>query len=260
MGTTGEGPSFSPDERLAIWRAALNVRKEHPNFRILAGTGTPSLEETIDLTKASFDLGFDAVVVLPPYYFREASPEGLFTWFSHLIQRGVPADGALLGYHIPQVSGIALSAVLLDHLHEAHPNQFIGIKDSSGDLAHAQHTAARYGDQFTLLVGNDKLLSASLEAGAAGCITALANLLSPDLRRIWDSHQTGQSDPGAQERLTAARAVMDAYPPAASLLKALLAHLHGFSRWPVRPPLLPTSEAAEQAAMQEFAKIQAQEA
>ena len=62
FGTTGEGPSFSPAEREAIWRAALQVREQAPNFRLLAGTGTPSLTETIDLTRLAFELGYDGVV------------------------------------------------------------------------------------------------------------------------------------------------------------------------------------------------------
>jgi 4-hydroxy-tetrahydrodipicolinate synthase len=66
LGTTGEGPSFSPAERDGIWRAAMRVRQEHPDFRLLAGTGTPSLTETIDLTRLAFELGFDGVVTLPP--------------------------------------------------------------------------------------------------------------------------------------------------------------------------------------------------
>jgi 4-hydroxy-tetrahydrodipicolinate synthase len=71
LGTTGEGPSFAPEERIAIFRAALEVQQTQPAFRLLAGTGTPSLEETIILTRAAFDLGMDGVVVLPPYYFRK---------------------------------------------------------------------------------------------------------------------------------------------------------------------------------------------
>jgi dihydrodipicolinate synthase/N-acetylneuraminate lyase len=70
-----------------------------------AGTGTPSLSESIELTKLSFDLGYDGVVVLPPYYFRKATDEGLFNWFSELITKAVPANKYLLGYHIPSAAG-----------------------------------------------------------------------------------------------------------------------------------------------------------
>jgi 4-hydroxy-tetrahydrodipicolinate synthase len=92
FGTTGEGPSFSLVEREALMRAAQTYRQQLRGFRLLAGTGTPSLSESIQLTKLAFDLDYDGVVVLPPYYFRKATDEGLFNWFSELINKAVPKD------------------------------------------------------------------------------------------------------------------------------------------------------------------------
>src|SRR5512141_520011 len=92
FGTTGEGPSFSPTERETLMRAACEARDQLPGFRLIAGTGTPSLSETIELTKLAFDLGYDAALVVPPYYFRKATDEGLFNWFSELITTAVPSD------------------------------------------------------------------------------------------------------------------------------------------------------------------------
>jgi 4-hydroxy-tetrahydrodipicolinate synthase len=83
MGTTGEGPSFSPAERLQVFRAALHIRQDYPGFRLLVGTGTPSLEETIDLTRAALELGFR------PLFCRLLlqSQHGLAAWFSQVIRR-----------------------------------------------------------------------------------------------------------------------------------------------------------------------------
>src|SRR5512144_2813317 len=81
FGTTGEGPSFSAAERGEVWQIAAKWRDSRPSFRLLAGTGSPSLTETEELNRRAFDLGFDAVVSLPPYYYRKASDEGLFRWF-----------------------------------------------------------------------------------------------------------------------------------------------------------------------------------
>jgi 4-hydroxy-tetrahydrodipicolinate synthase len=237
LGTTGEGPSFAHAERVELMRVALQVRQEHPDFRLLAGTGTPSLEETVANTRAAFEMGMNGVVVLPPYYFRKASDEGLYAWFSRVLQRAVPQGGALFGYHIPGVSGVALSLDLISQLKDAFPRQFIGIKDSSGSLEHAQALGARFGSDLVVLNGNDKLLSASLQAGGSGCITALASLCSPYLRRVWEAHLRGESAPGDQAILDAGRDIMDKYPPAPPLLKALLAHKHGFPHWSVCPPL-----------------------
>ena len=248
LGTTGEGPSFSPAERLAIMQAATRVRQVLPEFRLLAGTGTPSLTETAELTRAAFDLGYDGVVVLPPYYFRTASEEGLFRWFAALLKAAVPADGALFGYHIPQVSGVGFSLDLLARLREAFPN-FVGIKDSSGDPAHAEALGERFGDDLLVLNGNDRLLTHALAHHAGGAITALANLASPFARRVWDAHQQGEAAPEAQATLNAARDALEAFPPFAPTVKALLHALHGFPRWAVRPPLLPlTDEKAAEAA------------
>ena len=265
MGTTGEGPSFTPADRLAVLRAALEVRQAHPDIRLLLGTGTPSLEETIQLTRAAFDMGVDGVVVLPPYYFRKAGDEGLFAWFGQVLRRAVPTGGALLGYHIPSLTGVPLSFDLLARLKDAYPDQFAGIKDSSADAEHARSLGWRFGADLPVFSGTDSLFSLALESGAAGCITALANLRSPDSRLVWEAFQCKGADPtaaarlaAAQSRLEAARAVMDRYPPNPPLYKALLARLHPFARWPVCPPLLPMpGELVERALAEFLAEVEA---
>lgn len=241
FGTTGEGPSFAPSERLLMLQAALEIRQVHPDFRLLLGTGTPSLEETIELTRAAFDLGADGVVVLPPYYFRKVSDDGLFAWFSQVLRDAVPVGGALFGYHIPPITGVGFSFELLRHLKDTFPDRFAGIKDSSADAQHARDLGARFGTDLLILNGTDRLFSLALQAGASGCITALGNLFSPELRKVWDAYQRGETDERAQTRLNAARTISESYPPAPPLLKMLIARWYGFPLWPVRPPLLPLS-------------------
>lgn len=248
MGTTGEGPSFSPEERYQLMRAALLVRQEHPQFRLLAGTGTPSLDESIRLTRAAFELGFDAVVTLPPYYYRNAGQEGYFLWYRRLIEQAVPRGKYLLGYHIPPVSGVPLTIELLKRLKDTFPERFAGIKDSSASAEHALELGQTFGADLLVLNGTDRLFSLALKANASGCITALANLVSPWLRQVWEAHLQGQSDAEAQARLDAARGVLEAYPPAAPFVKVILHKVHNFPQWSVRPPLLPmTPEAADRA-------------
>jgi 4-hydroxy-tetrahydrodipicolinate synthase len=237
-GTTGEGPSFSREERVSIFQVAAKTRQSIDQFTILAGTGTPSLEDTAYITKAAFDLGFDGVVVLPPYYFRKASEPGLFNWFSYLLDRAVPQDGSLLVYHIPPVTGIGFSIELLSRLKDAFPDRFAGIKDSSGDPDYARSLGARLGSDLVILNGNDRLFSLALQTGASGCITAIANLLSPMHRQIWDNFQLGEADDLLQDKLSAAREALDRYPPFPPLIKFLLSHLHGFPLWKVKPPLV----------------------
>jgi 4-hydroxy-tetrahydrodipicolinate synthase len=252
LGTTGEGPSFSSGERIAIFRAAQDYKRTHPQFRLLAGTGTPSLTETIDLTQAAFSMGFDGVVVLPPYYFRKVDDRGLLTWFGEVINKAVPSGGYLLGYHIPPVTGIPFSLDLLAKLKEAFPLKFAGIKDSSADASFARALGERFGSELLVLTGNDRLFKLALDSHAGGCITALANLYSPELRRMWDETQQLISPDQTQGQIDELRSVLDAYSPYPPILKAMLAQQHGYPLWPVRPPLVPVTEAVSIQAAREF--------
>ena len=252
FGTTGEGPSFSPMERETLMRCAREARESMPGFRLIAGTGTPSLSETIELTKLSFDLGFDGVLVVPPYYFRKATDNGLFRWFSEVIEKAVPSDGFLLGYHFPNVAGIGLSIELLARLKEHFPSQFAGIKDSSHDANLARSLGERFGSDMVVLTGTDSYLHLAMQNKAAGCITAPANILSPDLRVVWEAMNQGQDSTEAQARVKAQRDILDKYPPFPPTLKALLHRLHGFPRWSVRPPLEPILQEVEERVVQEF--------
>jgi 4-hydroxy-tetrahydrodipicolinate synthase len=252
FGTTGEGPSFSPTERETLMRAAREARESMPGFRLIAGTGTPSLSETIDLTKLAFDLGYDGVLVVPPYYFRKATDNGLFTWFSEVIQKAVPSNGYLLGYHFPNVAGIGLSIELLARLKDTFPAQFAGIKDSSHDADLARNLGEKFGSDLVVLTGTDPYLQLAMQNQAAGCITAPANILSPDLREAWDLINDGKDPSEALARVKRQRDILDKYPPFPPTLKALLHRLHGFPRWSVKAPLESISQELEELVVQEF--------
>ena len=252
LGTTGEGPSFSFDERIAILRAACKYKQLNPQFRLLAGTGTPSLTETIDITQAAFSLGCDGVVVLPPYYYRNVNEQGLFTWFSEVLNKAVPPEGFLLGYHIPPVTGIHFSLDLLARLKEAFPVKFAGIKDSSGDAIFAKALGERFGRELLVLTGNDRLFKLALDSCAGGCITALANLYSPLLRNIWDETQRSGSPVQTQLQINLLRTILESYSPYPPILKALLSQQQDFPLWAVRPPLLPVTEEIMDKAVREF--------
>lgn len=252
FGTTGEGPSLSPSERDAILLAAREVRVTYPEFRLLAGTGTPSLDETVELTHMAFERGCEGVVVLPPYYYRKVSDEGLYAWYEQVIHRAVPQDGYLLGYHIPGQTGVPLSLDLLARLKDGFPRQFAGIKDSSSDPEYAVALGARFGRDLLVLSGNDGLFLHALEYNAGGAITAMANLYSPLLRQVWDVFIQNGDGFEAQEKLNLRRRVLDRYQPFPPTIKALLARLYGFKRWSVRPPLLAISNKNEETCLQEL--------
>lgn len=242
LGTTGEGPSFSPEERVEITRAALVIRGIHPDFKLLVGTGTPSIQETCFLNKAVFDLGADGVVVLPPYFFRKVQDEGLFEWYSRVIEGSVPVGSTFLIYHIPSISGISFSLEFIERLVDRFPDRNIGIKDSSAEPEFARELGARFGGELAVFNGTDSIFDLALENGAVGCITALANLCSPDLRMVWEARRKDQIDYKARSRLEIVRGIMNRFPPNPPLYKGLIYRMYRFPFWPVRPPLLDLDE------------------
>ena len=252
FGTTGEGPSFSPAERESVWRAALKIREQFPDFKLFAGTGTPSLSETIDLTKLAFGLGFEAVITLPPYYFRKATDDGLFNWFEQVITKAVPSDGFLFGYHIPSAAGIGFSIELLSRLKDSFPSQFAGIKDSSHDESFTRTLGEIFGTDLIVFTGTDSDFTLALQNHAAGCITALANIVSPDLREIYDTFINGKDTSSLQRKVSEQRHILEKYQPFPPLLKVLLARLCYQPRWFVRPPLLDLSNADEEKVIRDF--------
>lgn len=255
FGTTGEGPSFSQREREAVMRTACAFQEQNKDFRLIAGTGTPSLSETIELTRLAFDLGYEAALVVPPYYFRNATEEGLFNWYSELIRKAVPADQYILGYHFPRVAGIGFSIELLSRLKDAFPVQFAGIKDSSQDAGLARNLGEKFGTDLVVLTGTDTYLQLAMQNQAAGCITAPANILSPGLREIWEGMRSGSDVSQAQGRLEQQRHILEQYPPFPPALKSLLHRLHGFPRWSVRAPLVEISADMEDRLVGEFTEL-----
>jgi 4-hydroxy-tetrahydrodipicolinate synthase len=255
FGTTGEGPSFSPSEREALMRTAISYREGHPEFRLIAGVGTPSLSETIELTKLAFDLGFDAALSLPPYYFRKATDDGLFNWFRELITKAVPSDQYLLGYHFPNVAGIGFSIDLLARLKDTFPAQFAGIKDSSHDAELTRNLGEKFGYDLVVLNGTDSYVQLAMQNKAAGCITAPANIISPELREVWDLIQAGKDAFAAQARVTELREILDKYPPFPPTLKVLLHRLYSLPRWHVKPPLEDISDSLAEKIAGELALV-----
>lgn len=255
FGTTGEGPSFSPSEREALMRVASAHRDQLSGFRLIAGIGTPSISETIELTKLAFDLGYDAALALPPYYFRNATDDGLFNWFSELINKAVPSDKYLLGYHFPRVAGIGFSINLLTRLKDAFPTQFAGIKDSSHDAGLARNLGEKFGYDMVALTGTDSYVQLAMQNKAAGCITAPANIISPDLRAVWDLMREGKDASQAQARVTEQREILDKYPPFPPTLKAILHRFHGLPRWSVKPPLEDMTDLLADQLAKELAEI-----
>lgn len=242
LGTTGEANSLSVGERMGLLEAMLRggVAPE----QLLPGTGVTAIPETVELTRHALDNGVNRVVMLPPFYYKGVSDDGLFAAYARTIE-GVGDDRLrIVLYHIPQMSHVPLSQALVTRLAVAFPGIVVGIKDSSGDLAGTQAYAA-HNPGFSVLAGPDPLLLPMMRSGGAGCITANANLVSASLRVVFDS----AGDPAREAEVAAAQARIVAYRSLAlsytqiPAVKAMLALKTGNAGWSrVRPPLLPLTQ------------------
>jgi 4-hydroxy-tetrahydrodipicolinate synthase len=243
LGTTGEANSFSVSERKALLEAA--VAGGIAPSRLLPGTGVASIRETVELTRHALSAGVTTVVMLPPFYYKGVSDEGVYAAYSDVIERVADERLRVVLYHIPQMSAVPISHGVIARLLTRYPSAVTGIKDSAGELANMTAMVERF-PGFSVLAGADPLMLPLLKKGGAGCITATSNLVAADLAFVFRHH----ADPAraaeveaAQGRVVAARSRASTYAQMASL-KALLAEATGHHGWNrLRPPLLPLSEA-----------------
>ncbi len=242
LGTTGEANSIGISERMQLLEGL--VASGLPPARLLPGVGTPALTDTVLLARHAAGLDCPGVLVLPPFFYKNPSEDGLFAYFSELIQQ-LGGVVRLYLYNFPAHSAVPVTVALIARLLRACPGAVHGIKDSSGDFANTRsyvdHFAA---DGFEVYCGDDGALHDLLQAGGAGCITAAANLGCGCSSRVyanWDNEVGRQ----AQATLSAIRKAVSS---AALIpgLKALVARHTGDSGWDaMRPPHLPLSAEAQ---------------
>lgn len=255
MGTTGEGPSLGLDERQAIIGAGISAAG---SMKVLAGTGCASLSDTKQLTRRAFELGVDAVLVVPPFYFKDVSEAGLLSYYRHLLEEAVPEDGAVLLYHIPQVTQVPISFDLLRSLTTESPARVAGVKDSSGSLSHLLELCERE-PRLRIFTGEDAHFLSALQHGAAGCITAAANAFAPLAVAVLRSFQEGKDASGLQGKLSQVRAVLDGFRPFASSIKHLMSIRYGAGGWSVRPPLMPLALDMQEELMRRLSALELSE-
>lgn len=243
LGTTGEANSFSGAERKALLESA--VTGGIAPDKLLPGTGVTALTETVDLTRHALSMGVTTVVMLPPFYYKGIGDDGLFASYAAIVERVADPRLRVVLYHIPMFSAVPIPIPVIARLREAFPGVFVGLKDSSGDLANMKALVDAF-PGFAVLAGADPLLLPLLQAGGAGCITAASNLVSADLAVIYRHHaDPAQADAvqAAHGRAVAMRNRVSQFAQLASI-KALLAERTGNPDWAtVRPPLLPLTEA-----------------
>jgi 4-hydroxy-tetrahydrodipicolinate synthase len=236
FGTTGEGTSLSTDERLAALEAL--AESDVPGEALLPGTGSCALTDTVLLSRAALEAGAAGVLVLPPFYYKDAGDDGLFRFFAEVVERVGDDRLRLYLYHIPQMTGIDLGLPLISCLIDAYPGVIVGTKDSSGDRERITTLCQEF-PEFSVLAGTESLLLEALRSGGDGCISATVNVTSRLARRVHDAHAAGKEEEAdaLQKRLTELRASIEAYPVIPAL-KRLMAELTGDETWHnLRPPL-----------------------
>lgn len=253
FGTTGEANSLSLKERLDF----LDVLGESglPMDRMMIGTGCCSLPETVELTKKTLEIGIESALMLPPFYYKNPSDDGLFAHFARVIEAVGDDRMKVYLYHFPQMSAVPFSHDLIGRFLKEFPGVFCGIKDSSGDFANMKAMAETF-EGFDVFAGTERYLLDTLKAGGVGTITATGNCTSSLCGAVYAAWKAGAPDAeGLQEQLTAQRLALQNYPAAAGL-KELLARESGKASWRnVRAPFLPLPKEKADALAADMAKV-----
>lgn len=259
LGTTGEANSFSIAQRQALLDQVIAAGIDPQ--RLLPGTSQTNVADTVTLMRHAVEAGVKATVVLPPFYYKGVSDEGLFRFYAEAIEGVGRDDLRVVLYHIPPIAQVGLSLELVGRLLEAFPGIVVGIKDSSGKLDSMQAFASSFAN-FSVLAGADPFMLPLLRSGGAGCITSSSNLIGKHLRVVFDHcHDPAQAArvDKAQERINAWRDLSNAYVQLPTI-KAMLARRRNHSGWTrVRPPLVELGQAELDTVWSQMAELEAQD-
>lgn len=235
FGTTGEGNSLSVSERK--YGLEFIVQGGISPKNLIVGTGCCALTDTVDLTKHALNVGVDRILVLPPFYYKNVSEDGLFGVFDHLLQQIGNRQIQVYIYHFPQMSGIPISAHLVERLLLSHGDNICGFKDSGGDWENISEMIQEF-PQLQVFAGSEEFLLNTLQVGGAGCISATTNVTLPLAVKLISKWKTAEAKK-LQQQLYEIRRSIERWPIIAAL-KALMQHMTGNDQWAnLRPPLTP---------------------
>jgi 4-hydroxy-tetrahydrodipicolinate synthase len=248
FGTNSEGNSLTVSEKIGLLDTLVEAGL--PPSRMMPGTGTCALGDTVELTRHAVKLGCGGVLMLPPFYYKGNSDEGLFRSYSEVIQRVGDDRLRVYLYHIPPIAQVPITLTLIERLLKAYPTVVAGVKDSSGDWANTQAMLEQFQPHgFDVFPGSESFLLRALRLGGAGCISATANVNPGPIARLAATWQQADAD-DQQAGLDAVRMVYQSYVMIPAL-KAAIAHYGEDPDWiTVRPPLV-EMDAAERAILVE---------
>jgi len=235
FGTNSEANSLSIEEKMMLLDRLVEAGID--TNRMMPGTGCCALTETVKLTQHAVKLGCAGTLMLPPFYYKGVSDDGLFASFAEVIERVGSSSLRIYLYHIPPVSQVGISLDLIERLVKAYPDTVVGVKDSSGDWDNTNAMLERRWDDFRVFAGAETFLLQNMQSGGAGCISATANINPAAIDRLYQEWQSTQAE-GLQKDLDEIRETAMAYPMIPAL-KATVAHFSNDAQWrTVRPPLV----------------------
>ena len=265
FGTTSEANSLAAEERATLLdslvAAGINTS------RMMPGTGCCSITETVKLTAQAVKHGCAGVLMLPPFYYKEVSEEGLYRYFSEIVQRVGDTRLKIYLYHIPPVAVVGITTALVERLLKSYPNAIAGMKDSSGDWNNTKTFLDAFGVRagravspdarsssdpatvtqttFDVFVGSESFLLANMRNGGVGTISATANVNPAAIYKLYAEWTNADAD-DQQAKLNVVRDVFAEKYPMISALKQAIAIYANDPAWRmVRPPLVELT--AEQA-------------
>ena len=250
FGTTSEANSLGLDERMELLEDLIDAGVEPLN--LMPGTGTCSLMDTVILTQHAMDLGCGGVLMLPPFYYKQPSEEGLLRYFADVIDEVGDDRLKVYLYHIPPVAQVGFSLSLIERLRREFPDTVVGLKDSSGDWSNMKAILDAFPD-FELFPGSELFLLDGLKNGSAGVISATANIAGRAMRRVFDDWKASEAEK-LQADVSAMRKTVQSFPMI-PVLKSVVAHYRKDPQWrELRPPFEALSEAEAKRAVATLAE------
>ena len=236
FGTNSEANSLSTDEKVDLLDRLVGAGVDPA--RMMPGTGCCALTDSVRLTAHAMKLGCGGALMLPPFYYKGVSDDGLFRNFAEIIERVGDRRLRIYLYHIPPVSQVAITLPLIERLLKAYPGIIAGAKDSSGDWNNTKAYIDNFAGQgFDVFPGSETFLLQGMRAGGLGCISATANVNPGAIARLFATWQAADADK-QQEGLNEIRGIF-ARNPMIPALKAAIAHYGDDAAWAtVRPPLV----------------------
>ena len=237
-GTTGEGNSISFRQKMEL--AVAFAEAGFDPARAIFGTGACATQDAIDLSKAALDAGFPNVLVLPPFYYKNPSDEGLYRYFAQLIERVGDDRLRVYLYHFPQMSATPIPVDVAVRLKKEFGPVVAGLKDSSGDMAQALAFADATGGvdgDFDVYPSSEAFLFEGLDGGCAGIISGSTNAFANYVQKA----RADGPESEAFALVKDARAIASKYPLMAAM-KQMEAWRTGDDSWTrMAPPLVPLS-------------------